>query len=85
MITAVELLPICDFDENGIAGPVNYWGYTGGYLFAPKSAYCDPYSKKPADIQCKDMESSIVNPLICSWYNIVSFQGRLSGRSPSQS
>lgn len=54
-ITAVELLPICDFDENGMAGPVNYWGYTGGYLFAPKSAYCDPYCEKPADVQCKDM------------------------------
>ena len=54
-ITAVELLPVFDFDEKGAAGPVNYWGYTGGCLFAPKSAYCDPHCEKPADVQFKDM------------------------------
>lgn len=54
-ITAVELLPIFDFDENGFSGPVNYWGYTSGYLFAPKGAYCDPHCEKTADVQCKDM------------------------------
>lgn len=52
-ITAVELLPAYDFDENGVAGPVNYWGYTDGYFFAPKSAYC--VSGKPCDVQFKDM------------------------------
>lgn len=54
-ITAVELQPAYDFDENGIAGPVNYWGYTGGYFFAPKSAYCEADSSRPCDVQFKDM------------------------------
>ena len=54
-ITAVELLPVYDFNENGTSGPVNYWGYTEGYYFAPKSAYCDRNSKAPYDVQFKDM------------------------------
>ncbi|MCI8401756.1 MAG: alpha-amylase [Lachnospiraceae bacterium] len=54
-ITAVELQPVFDFDENGEAGPVNYWGYTGGYFFAPKSEYCDRACAIPADVQFKDM------------------------------
>ena len=54
-VTAVELLPVYDFSENGAAGPVNYWGYTEGYYFAPKSAYCDKSSALPADVQFKDM------------------------------
>lgn len=54
-ITAVELQPAYDFDENGVVGPVNYWGYTGGYFFAPKSAYCDRQSDRPCDVQFKDM------------------------------
>jgi glycogen operon protein len=52
-ITAVELMPVHEFEEvqkwtvsdkNSMyhprfTGKVNYWGYTGGMYFAPKSAY----------------------------------------------
>ncbi len=58
-ITAVELQPVYDFDENGVAGPVNYWGYTGGYFFAPKSAYCDAGLEKSCDVQMKDMVKAL--------------------------
>ena len=41
-ITAVELLPVYQFDEqdapNGLA---NYWGYSPVSFFAPHSGYCD--------------------------------------------
>lgn len=51
-ITAVELMPAYDFLEKeekrqgkydlpGLENRrVNYWGYTGGYYFVPKAAYC---------------------------------------------
>jgi isoamylase len=47
-ITAVELLPICEFDamENARLGPdghsqlTNYWGYSTIGFMAPNSAYC---------------------------------------------
>ncbi len=37
-INQVHLLPIHEFFEEGKL--LNYWGYTSGYYFAPKSAYC---------------------------------------------
>src|SRR5579864_9484768 len=50
-ITAVELLPIFDFDETAVlrvadGKPVhNYWGYSSIGFFAPQSSYClDPES-----------------------------------------
>jgi isoamylase len=46
-VTAVELLPVFDFDEDEIARtspdgkPLrNYWGYSTGSFFAPHSGYC---------------------------------------------
>ncbi|HEX7139898.1 MAG TPA: alpha-amylase family glycosyl hydrolase, partial [Vicinamibacterales bacterium] len=45
-ITAVELLPVCEFDDsettiNGAGDPVrNYWGYSTVGFFAPHSGYC---------------------------------------------
>ncbi len=45
-ITAVELLPIFDFDETDVLRVVdgeplpNYWGYSTLGFFAPQSAYC---------------------------------------------
>jgi isoamylase len=45
-ITAVELLPVFDFDETDILRVVdgeplrNYWGYSPMSFFAPQSAYC---------------------------------------------
>ena len=50
-ITAVELLPIFDFDETAVLRVVdgkpvrNYWGYSTIGFFAPQSTYClDPES-----------------------------------------
>jgi len=50
-ITAVELLPIFDFDETAVLKVVdgkplrNYWGYSTIGYFAPQSSYClDPES-----------------------------------------
>jgi isoamylase len=45
-ITAVELLPICEFDDSDAAiGPAgtrlrNYWGYSTVGFFSPHSGYC---------------------------------------------
>jgi len=39
-ITAVELLPVFEFDEgDAVAGLVNYWGYSPVSFFAPHRAY----------------------------------------------
>ncbi len=46
-ITAVELLPVFDFDETDVlrvaeGRPLtNYWGYSNMGYFAPQSSYCD--------------------------------------------
>src|SRR5436190_4731512 len=45
-ITAVELLPICDFDETEVLRTVNgkpvrnFWGYSTLGFFAPQASYC---------------------------------------------
>lgn len=45
-VTAVELLPVFDFDETAVLREVdgrpltNYWGYSTTGFFAPQSAYC---------------------------------------------
>jgi isoamylase len=45
-VTAVELLPVFDFDETAVLREVNgrpltnYWGYSTIGFFAPESAYC---------------------------------------------
>ena len=51
-ITTLELMPIYEFEELFAQDPfqrerlpadkINYWGYTGGNYFAPKSAYLGP-------------------------------------------
>ena len=39
-ITAVELMPIFDFDDSEHSGRKNYWGYDTVGFFAPHSSYC---------------------------------------------
>ena len=47
-VTAVELLPVCEFDQCEVGGtnPItgqpltNYWGYSTVGFFAPESGYC---------------------------------------------
>lgn len=53
-ITAVELLPVFDFDEKEILREVNgqklknYWGYDPHSFFAPEASYCyDPEERSP--------------------------------------
>src|SRR4029453_7581776 len=55
-ITAVELLPVFQFDaQDSPPGRVNYWGYAPVSFFAPHQAYssrCDPHG--PVD-EFRDM------------------------------
>lgn len=57
-MSGLVLMPCYDFFERKphrtigkyevpeeMAGPVNYWGYTDGFYFAPKASYC--YGKNP--------------------------------------
>jgi glycogen operon protein len=45
-VTAVELMPVFDFDETDVLRQTNshplfnYWGYSTLGFFAPQSAYC---------------------------------------------
>ena len=55
-ITAVELLPVFDFDETEVLREVNgnklkdYWGYNPHSFFAPETSYCAaPHEKNPID------------------------------------
>lgn len=60
--TALELMPVNEFHEvlvcesewnpRGTRGPeptgkLNYWGYTGGYYYAPKASYSSGLKKRP--------------------------------------
>lgn len=60
-VTTVELMPVMEFQEimvpEGVdgnpygitepTGKINYWGYTGGYYFAPKTSYSSGRVKAP--------------------------------------
>lgn len=59
-VTTVELMPVSEFQEvmvldsqgpfarSVVTGRINYWGYAGGYGFAPKASYASGKSKDPA-------------------------------------
>ncbi|WP_414589359.1 glycogen debranching protein GlgX [Scytonema sp. PCC 10023] len=64
-ITAVELLPIFDFDETEIVREVNgtalkdYWGYNPHSFFAPEASYCyAPREKSPIN-EFRDMVKAL--------------------------
>ncbi|MEC4811674.1 MAG: glycogen debranching protein GlgX [Scytonema sp. PMC 1069.18] len=64
-ITAVELLPIFDFDETEIVREVNgkplkdYWGYNPHSFFAPEVSYCySPKENNPIN-QFRDMVKAL--------------------------
>ena len=60
-ITALELMPPCEFEEVMVpehpdgnpygkkepTGKLNYWGYAAGYRFAPKASYASGRKKNP--------------------------------------
>lgn len=62
-VTTVELMPVTEFQEvmvpEGVdgnpygplepTGKINYWGYTGGYYFAPKASYSSGKEKHPVE------------------------------------
>ncbi|MFB2771021.1 glycogen debranching protein GlgX [Pelatocladus sp. BLCC-F211] len=64
-ITAVELLPIFDFDEKEVVREVNgiplkdYWGYNPHSFFAPEVSYCySPKEKNPIN-EFRDMVKAL--------------------------
>lgn len=53
-VTAVELMPVTDFDEVlNPDGKVNYWGYGSSYLYTPKASYGT--GVMPAELEFKIM------------------------------
>lgn len=56
-VTTLEFQPICEFMEKkkvisgGLSANLNYWGYTEGFYYAPKS----DYSKNEPVRECKEM------------------------------
>ena len=70
-VTTVEMMPPVEFDEIIMPshqdspfepeipdGKLNYWGYTRGYSFAPKSAYSGGSGKEPVR-EFKDMVKAL--------------------------
>lgn len=58
-VTTLELMPVYDFLEypmkKKIKSPINYWGYTGGFYFAPKASY----AVKQPDVELKQLISEL--------------------------
>ena len=66
-ITAVELLPIFDFDEKEIFRQVdgklltNYWGYDPHSFFAPETSYCYSPTERSPIREFRDMVKALHN------------------------
>ena len=64
-VTAVELLPICEFDDsettlNDAGDPVrNYWGYSTIGFFAPHSGYCVSVDASAHVAEFRDMVKAL--------------------------
>ncbi|WP_367156121.1 glycogen debranching protein GlgX [Methylomonas sp. HYX-M1] len=59
-VTAVELLPVFQFDpQDAPPGLVNYWGYTPVSFFAPHSAYSSDPSPLGAIAEFRDMVKAL--------------------------
>lgn len=64
-ITAVELLPIFDFDEQEVLREVdgkpltNYWGYDPHSFFAPETSYCHSPKDKSPITEFRDMVKAL--------------------------
>lgn len=62
-VTAIELMPICEFDEGEYRrlNPVtnrslyNYWGYSTRHFFAPMRAFAEPASSPQARLELKEL------------------------------
>src|SRR5262249_48255665 len=64
-ITAVELLPVCEFDESDLSlGPAgeplrNYWGYSTIGFFSPHGGYCISADAKAHVNEFRDMVKAL--------------------------
>jgi isoamylase len=64
-VTAVELLPVCDFDDTDVslnpAGETirNYWGYSTVGFFSPHSSYCVDRSGTSGINEFRDMVKAL--------------------------
>jgi isoamylase len=59
-ITAVELLPVFQFDAQDCPpGRVNYWGYQPVSFFAPHSAYCSQQDRLAPVAEFRDMVKAL--------------------------
>ena len=59
-ITAVELLPVFQFDpQDAPPGRVNYWGYSPVSFFAPHQAYCSRQDPLAAVDEFRDMVKAL--------------------------
>ena len=59
-VTAVELMPVFQFDEqDGPDGLVNYWGYSPVSFFAPHSGYCSRPDPLGALYEFRDMVKAL--------------------------
>ena len=66
-ITAVELLPVLDFDEEEVVriGPIdgkpltNFWGYSTHSFFAPQRAYCTSCEEASHAREFRDMVKAL--------------------------
>ncbi len=56
-ITAVELMPVFQFDETDVHSPLlkNYWGYSPLAFFAPHSSYCHTSEPQVIANEFRDM------------------------------
>lgn len=59
-ITAVELLPVFQFDaQDAPRGRVNYWGYAPVSFFAPHQAYCSSRKRQGPVDEFRDMVKAL--------------------------
>jgi isoamylase len=59
-ITAVELLPVFQFDpQDAPSGRTNYWGYSPVSFFAPHQAYCSRHEPLAALDEFRDMVKAL--------------------------
>jgi glycogen operon protein len=59
-ITAVELLPVFQFDpQDAPQGRTNYWGYSPVSFFAPHQAYCSGHEPLAAVHEFRDMVKAL--------------------------
>jgi glycogen operon protein len=76
-ITAVELLPVFQFDaQDAPAGRTNYWGYSPVSFFAPHQAYSSRQEPLGAVDEFRDMVKALHATVLKSFLMSFSHDGR---------